>query len=245
MKKPKILIYDIETSPLLGYAWQKYEVNLIGIKKHSQILSISWKWFGETPVYCLTSEGKKDDKQLVKKLSKLFGEADILVAHNGDKFDKKKTNASLIKHLLPPPQQTPSVDTLKVAKAYFAFTGNSLADLGGFLKVGKKAKHPGFDMWLGCMAGNAKSWKQMAYYNQQDVVLLEKVYERFRPWILNHPNIGKIINPNDKSLAVHPACGSKNVIRNGYRVSGSQVKQRWECRDCSGTFVTKYVKETR
>ncbi len=32
------------------------------------------------------------------------------------------------------------------------------------------------------------AWKVMEKYNKQDVLLLEKVYDRLLPWIKSHPN---------------------------------------------------------
>jgi hypothetical protein len=136
-----------------------------------------------------------------------------------------------------------SVDTKKVAKAYFEFNGNSLSDLVTFLKIGKKAKTPGFDMWLGCMKGDNKSWKQMAFYNKMDVVLLAKLYERFLPWIENHPNLSRLVTPlvNFKGSKC-PSCLSTSVQRYGYRATVSGVAQRMLCNSCGKNYLTRMPK---
>jgi hypothetical protein len=42
------------------------------------------------------------------------------------------------------------------------------------------------------MNGEKKSWVIMKKYNIQDVVLLEKVYNKLKPWIKTYP---KIVDP--------------------------------------------------
>jgi len=51
------------------------------------------------------------------------------------------------------------------------------------IKVGAKVKHSGFELWIKCMAGDAKAWKEMKEYQIQDVNLLIDLYEKLRPWI--------------------------------------------------------------
>lgn len=239
MKKAKILLYDIETSPNLGYSWQKYEVNIIKFVKERELLSIAYKWLGDSKVTCLTRKGLKSDYALVEKVRELFQEADIIIAHNGDSFDAKILKARMVYHNMPPTKRLTSVDTKKVAKAQFNFNGNGLQDLGEFLKLGSKMKHSGFDVWLGCMANDPKAWKEMIEYNKQDVVLLEKVYKRFLPWITNHPSIGKIVSPHQHSVADCPNCGSSDTTKQGYRGTHSSISRQWRCKSCLSWFLTR------
>lgn len=235
MKNPKILIYDIETSPNLAYVWGKYEQDVIEYAKEWQILSVAWKWLGDkgTHVTTLNDSAVRDDKELCAKLWELFNEADVVVAHNGDRFDQKKVRARFLFWRLPPPKPFVSVDTCKVAKKYFKFNSNKLDDLGEHLKMGRKYKHPGFSMWRGCMAGDPASWKKMARYNKQDVVLLEKIYLCMRPWMDNHPSVALL--EGHKGC---PSCGSKDCIKKGLRATHSTIKQQWVCKDCNSWHVT-------
>jgi hypothetical protein len=56
--------------------------------------------------------------------------------------------------------------------------------------VGTKLKHQGFEMWRKCIDGDERAWATMKRYNIQDVRLTERVYDRLRPWIKNHPHPG-------------------------------------------------------
>ncbi len=230
--KAKILLYDIETSPNLGYIWGKYEQDVIAFKQEWQILSVAYKWLGEKRVHFVSGRG--GELAVLKALAALFAKADVVVAHNGDAFDMKKIRSRMLALNLPPTPPLASVDTLKVAKANFKFNSNKLDDLGATLKLGRKVKHTGFDLWLGCMAGDSQSWKLMEKYNKQDVVLLEKVYKRMLPWISNHPSLAALRD----SKSGCPKCSSNKVVKWGLRPNPKGVSQRWLCQACGGYFIT-------
>jgi hypothetical protein len=240
----RILIYDIESTPSLGYTWGRYEQTVLKFEKHRELLSVSWKWYGEKEVQVETREGKKDDKNLTVLLRNLFQEADVIVAHNGNTFDQKVAKARMIAHGLKPVKQLASVDTRLAARRYFDFNGNSLNDLCGFFSIGSKLPTQGIDLWLGCMKDDPKAWAIMAKYNKHDVVLLDKIYERLRPWVENHPNIGRILKPA-KVGSICPDCGSESVSKYGIRPTLSTIQQRWICKDCGKNFLTAYKKDIK
>jgi hypothetical protein len=236
----RILIYDIESTPSLGYTWGKYDQTVLKFVKHRELLSVSWKWCGEKEVQVETREGKKDDKNLAILLRNLFQEADIIVAHNGDSFDKKIAKTRMIAHDLKPTKQLVSVDTRLAARRYFDFNGNGLNDLCSFFGIGNKLPTQGLDLWLGCMKDDPKAWGIMSRYNKHDVVLLDKVYDRLRPWLENHPNIGRLIKPAQPGVC--PNCASENVFKNGLRPAAQAIQQRWACKSCGKQFLTSYKK---
>jgi hypothetical protein len=51
------------------------------------------------------------------------------------------------------------------------------------LGVGAKVKHSGFQLWIDCMAGNDKAWREMKKYQIQDVELLDNLYNVLLPWL--------------------------------------------------------------
>lgn len=233
----KILLFDIETAPSLGFVWGKWEQDVLEFKQDWYILSFAAKWFGEkkTTVYALPDyrgyrKNLEDDSLLVKDLWKLFDEADIIVAHNGDGFDIRKANARFIQHCLGVPSPYKTVDTLKLAKKYFKFDSNKLNDLAQYLGLGRKLDIGSFNTWMGCMTGDKKAWKKMVVYNKHDVELLDDVYRRLRPWTTNHPNIN-ILDGKTKSC---PICGSSNVQKRGYSITKVNKYQRIQCQGCGG-----------
>lgn len=245
-KKPKILLFDIEIMANLGYVWAKYEQNVISYQKQWYMLSFAYKWYGDKSVRVCSlpdfksyTKDKSNDKELVKELWKLFDEADIVIAHNGNSYDVKKANAKFVEHGLTPPSPYKKIDTKLVAKRYFNFNSNKLDDLGELLGLGRKNDTGGFELWLGCASGDISSWAKMCRYNRQDVVLLEKIYQRLLPWIENHPKYG--IYSESKELC--PNCGSSHTQKRGFGVRGnSKLVQRIQCQDC-GTWSQQEIKK--
>lgn len=231
------LIYDIETTPSLGWVWGKWEQNVIDFEKDWHILCFAYKWLGEKkthvvalPDFKLYKKDPENDYEVVKKLHELFSEAEVLVAHNGNSFDQKKSQARMLYHGMTPPEPYKQIDTKLVAKRYFSFTSNKLDDLGKTLGLGQKLETGGFDTWKGCMTGDMKSWKKMCKYNIQDVVLLEKIYLKMRPWIDTHPPVNNYTQrPGDC-----PKCGHSHLLSKGYRITKTNRYQRWQCQGCGG-----------
>ena len=163
--KPKILLFDEETAPSLGHYFDLWkEGNILDTVADWYMLCFAYKFLGDKKVssYALPDfpgykPGSEDDRALIKKLWELLNEADVVIAHNGDKFDIRKANARFAYYNLPPPSPYKTIDTLKIARRYFAFTSNKLDSLGDHLGYGRKLVHTGFHLWKGCMSGDPKS----------------------------------------------------------------------------------------
>lgn len=241
--KPRILLFDIETTPNVSYTWGKWEQNVIRFKKQFEMLCFAWKWVGEgkTQVLGRDDTGGPSDKKVVKHLHKLINEADVVCGHNSDAFDIKKFKARAIFWGLPPLKRLATVDTKKIAKNRFAFNSNSLDDLGDYLGLGRKMKHEGFDLWLGCMANDPRAWKKMKAYNVQDVELLHRVYDKLAPWAENHPSMALLRGIKEGC----PTCASTNVMKRGLRASHSGIQQQVVCKDCNSWFLVKFKKKKK
>lgn len=234
---------DIETAPLEAWCWGLWDQNigLDFIKTEWTILSFAAKWLGKKPILYAQTGGRgakkvRDDKPLMKALHALLDEADIVIAQNGKRFDVKKINARLIEHGFGPPSPYRVIDTLIVARKYFAFTSQKLAWTSKHLTNEPKDEHkefPGFELWKECLLDNPRAWRVLMRYNKKDIRSTEKVYLIMRPWIENHPNVGAF-DPSDRPLC--PKCGSANVIVHKYKFV---VKQQgkycmYQCNDCGG-----------
>lgn len=222
----KIVTIDIETRPNQAFTWGLWDQN-VGLNQlieSSSILCWAAKWYGKKEIHF----GSVRNKGMLKGIHNILSEADAVVTWNGDNFDLPTLNREFLVAGMPPPAPYKRIDLLKTARDKFKFTSNKLEYVGPHLGLGKKVKHPGFELWLGCMAGNADSWTLMEKYNKQDVVLTEKVYDKVRPWITNHPNIGAF----DSRLDACPNCGGQYLQRRGEAVTRDTRYQRYQCRDC-------------
>jgi hypothetical protein len=233
----KILLLDIETTPILGYAWGTYQTDILHIKEDWYILSYAAKWLDQKKITCTSVYDRpaakefQPDHYLCCELSNLLDSADVVIAHNGIKFDMRKIKARIIQCGLPVPSPVAVVDTLKEAKATFSFTKNRLDYLGEILTGNRKMDTGGFKLWLDCMDGCPKAFAKMKKYNVQDVKLLEEVYLELRPWMKSHPNLGIIDN---KKVASCDKCCSTDLTAWGYYHTNAGRYQRYACNGCGG-----------
>lgn len=237
-REPKILIYDVEVSPMLIWAFGEWDTNSLRVEQYSYMFCFSYKWFGERKTTNVAiwdfpvryKADPTDDKDVVKELHRLMSEADIVVAHNARRFDNRVAEERFLYHDLGPPAPYKTVDTLQVARRYFKHSSNALDSLGVKLKIGRKTNKRYGDMWYGCVMGveSAKRW--MSRYNNQDVRVLERLYKKLRPWITNHPNMAVLSQRPDSC----PKCGGKHLISKGTRSTNAYTYQRFRCKDCGG-----------
>jgi hypothetical protein len=234
--KPLVVLLDIETAPLLGYCWGMWENNLglNMIKTDWYILSWSAKILGEPTVYYKDQRDAKnieDDKELLKDIWKLLDRADVVITQNGIRFDIKKLNARFILNGMQPPSSFKNIDTLKIAKAKFAFTSNKLEYMTDKLCTKyKKLSHkkfPGFELWKECLAGNIEAWKEMEKYNKHDVLSLEELYEKLIPW-----DSSVNFNLYNDSEENECKCGSSEFIKKGYAYTAVSKFQKYKCKEC-------------
>ena len=210
---PKILVFDIETSPLKAYVWSRWKQNIYLDQTISEWFMISyackWLFSTETMSQRLTSDEIKneDDSRITKGLWKLIDEADIVIAHNGLAFDEKKLNVRFLLNGLPPTTPYQSVDTKLIATKQFGFSSNKLDALAGYFGIEHKLDTD-FELWSKCMEGDETALEYMETYNRKDVEILEEVYLKMRPWIKQHPNIGLYL---DLEVPVCTNCGSLHL----------------------------------
>lgn len=246
MTSPKILVLDIETAPVLGNVWGLWQQNLglNQIKQDWYILSFCAKWLGNNEII-YEDQAKavdiEDDYELLVKLHKLLDEADFVIAHNGKKFDIKKINARLITKGFKPYSPVTVIDTLLEVRKVAAFTSNKLEWLTETLCTEKKLKHskfPGFELWKQCLMGNRAAWREMRLYNVQDVISLEELYLKLRPWMEGHPNLATFDSPDEPTC---PKCGGNHLNAKGYRYTVASKYVRYQCQDCGGWSRGRYT----
>ena len=237
-KRPKIkaLVIDIETSPIIAHVWSLFDQN-VGLNQIQQdwhILSFAAKWLHGDKIMYMDQRDEKDisnDKKLLKAVWKLLDEADIVIGQNSKSFDIKKINARFIINGMQPPSQYRQIDTKILAKRSFAFTSNKLEYMTDKLctkhKKGKHKQFHGHQLWVECLKGNKKAWKEMEEYNKLDVLSTEELFYKLEPW-------GREINYQvyDEGGEMSCVCGDPDFIKNGFYYTNTSKYQKYRCRTC-------------
>ena len=238
---PKILVLDIEASPLLGNVWSLWNNNvaLNQLEKDWHVMSWAAKWYKDDKIMYedqRSARNIEDDKKILKSMWKLLDEADIVITHNGKSFDIKRLYARFILNGMQPPSSFRNIDTKILAKRHFGFTSNKLEYLTKRLcKKYKKLSHgkfPGQALWTECIQGNQEAWKEMEEYNRYDVLSLEELYDVLVPW---DDSINFSIYYDEDVCS----CGSTDIRKNGFYYTNASKYQKYKCKDCGAEYRDK------
>lgn len=231
MSEPlKILAWDIENSAHTGRHWGLFNQNiaLSQLESPGEILSFAARWYGSTKKAIIYRDIRDGVDEMLDTAWHLIDEADALLSWNGAGFDTKKMNWAFALHGYPPPSPVKEIDLLKTARGKFKAASNKLEFISAQLLGESKVSHEGFKLWLAVEAGDEKAWRKFQRYNEQDVHLLIKLYDRMLPWINNHPNVGLYDGQGC------PKCGSINLQKRGTRKTAIRTYQQFWCSDCGG-----------
>lgn len=230
----KVLLFDIETSPMITYNWNRKPSWLPEGMIMEDWFVINWaaKWLFDdeilTSVVTPKEARNRDDKRVVKELWDLLNEADVVIAHYGDMFDIKMMNGRFFKYGMNLPMPYKSIDTKKAAGKRMRLPALNLNYIARYMGLDEKHS-TNFDLWVGCMEGNQEKLDEMDKYCQQDVKVLEDVYLKLRPFIQPHPNLGMYIETDSKTC---PACGSTDLEKEGEYATTVNIYDAYRCQDC-------------
>lgn len=233
----KRLFFDIETSPMITYTWRignKVSLSTDQILEDVKVISICYKWEGEDEVHSLVWDTGRDDKRILTEFVKIANTADILVAHNGDKFDLPLLRARCIYHRIPMFPKYRTLDTLKKARGNFRFSSNKLDYIAQYLGVGAKMKHEGFSMWDKCMQGDEEALARMVAYNKVDVVVLEDVYQVMKHYIKPETHAGVL---QEKLKYTCPICAHEEIslVKTDVTEKGT-ISRVVQCEECGQVY---------
>lgn len=234
----KRMFFDIETSYnkiadfACGYG---KTVGPHQILKERAIICICWKWQGEDKVHHLQWDKDQCDKRMLQDFTDVLAEADEVIGHNGDRFDIKWVRTRCLFHDIPFNANIKSLDTLKKAKNAFYFNSNKLDYIAKFLGVGSKTDTGGFQLWLDvCEKNDKEAMHKMITYCKNDVVILEKVFDKMQSYIHQNSHTG-VARGGDKYCC--PACGSDNIRLLSMPVTRAGTQQyHVECNSCSTDY---------
>lgn len=220
MPEAKILCFDIESA---GVNALKADLGFV--------ILFGYKWLHEKEAKVITISGpdlrKFDDRRLLVAASKLFESADLVVGHFASIFDRRFINGRLLIHGLPPLPPTKLRDTCLIARSVANFSSNRLKHLAKILELRHQKLENGWpSAWFQVMQGDMKALQKLAVYCKGDVVALEDLYLRLRPYDNPHP---RIVEDREKC----PKCGG-NVQYHGTIPVGEYKYRRFQCMECGG-----------
>lgn len=218
--KAKIILWDIECTNLssnFGY-----------------VLCISWKELGEKKVHTIKitdsptfSQDPTNDKYVVEKAAEALSKADIWIYHYGSKFDRNYVNSRLLYHGLNPMPPIPDIDTWRVARYKLKLNSNRLQTLTSFFGFEDKTPLDG-PTWIKAMAGHKPSIKYVVQHCEQDVRVLEQVYNKIKVLAPKHPNVNTVSGKTDGC----PVCGESALHKRGFSIAHTSKTQRYQCSSC-------------
>ena len=227
----KTLLLDIESSPNTAFVWGLFKQNITIDKliDTSKILCWSARWLGSNETI-FDSLYISEPLSMIKHIHSLLEEADVVITYNGNSFDLPILNKEFLLFGLDKPAPYKSIDLYRVGKQQFKFTSHKLDHIAQQLGLGKK-KDTNFQLWIDCMNDVPEAWKKMSDYNVQDVLLLEKLYNKFKSWIKNHANYNLYGN-----TLVCPNCGGEHYHKRGTYHTSANEYQRYKCTRCGTWF---------
>ena len=240
---PRIALLDVETSLMKGYFFGtfKQNISLDCIEQDWNMLSFAAKWHGVPHVLYQDLSAQRNpinDKKLCTSLHRILREADVVIAHNGKRFDMRKIRARMAHNRMAPIPNVRVIDTLTESRKQFGFTSHKLIYLTEKFgengeRKGEHLKFPGIKLWLGCQSGNPEAWAEMKEYNIPDVTTMESMYNELRGWYQGAQNLAVFL-PSILEGKACPNCTSTNVKleRGKYVYTQVSVYQRYQCGDC-------------
>lgn len=244
---PKIIFFDLETLPNLDTVMKiipsignwpgrtlKAELN--------SIICFGYKVLGDKKAKCINAwdfenwnEDVNDDSAVVMMAYEILKDADVIVTHNGKRFDLPVLNTRLMANGFPPLHKIVHVDTKNVAKRLSLYS-NALNNVAKFFKLEEKMENGGWDLWCKVQKRDKKAQKTMSEYCAQDVEVLEQVYKKLRPLLKNAETANYAHRKAERSCN---SCGSSNIVGHGTYMRKTGERQRYICNDCGSTMSEK------
>jgi hypothetical protein len=232
----RILLLDIETSPMEVLTWGIFKpfITHENVLKDWSILSWSAKWLFEAEIYSQVVAPKeavnRQDSSIMPAMWDLLNEANIVIAHNGVRFDIRRINARFAVNGMLPPMPYRMIDTMQVARRNFEVASSSLDYLNKLFGLSGKDKQE-YSLWKRCVKGDDDALQAMKRYNETDVRILEELYLKLRPWIKGHPNVALYMDTTETACT---NCGNTKLHWHGYYYTPAGKYRAFRCETCGG-----------
>ena len=234
--KPKVLFYDVETTPLKAYIWrtgkQYVDQSFLVKGDRTKIICIAYKWNYERKIHALTWDIKNQNcDKIIEEFSKIVEQADVAIAHNGDKFDVRQINTQRLMAKKKPIAWPTTEDSLKQLRKIFYFPSYKLTYIAKLL-LNKEKSPMVFKDWLDIVERkDVKAQSKMVAYCKRDVILLANAYKIVQPFLM--PKVSRaLLTSKGKCVS----CGSVDVHGKGTITLRAGMYQKYQCQTCGHYF---------
>lgn len=250
----KMLIYDIEVSPLLAWTYNRYNTNVLKVEQEQQLLSFAYLELiidgkktildGDlNNVKCITlNDVGFSQEKLTEKAWELFNNNQVIIGYNNKAFDDKMIYRYFMKYGLPVPTPIKQLDLFKEWKKIGKLSSNGLNAVNRYINHDGKTEITVEDVWYRCIRCRDKeAFEQLREYNKQDVVLTYNLMKSILPFMKNYPNLSLLLN---HPLAC-PKCGHINDFEEAdYYYTNVGRYNQYRCKKCNSYLHGRYQDST-
>jgi uncharacterized protein YprB with RNaseH-like and TPR domain len=125
---------------------------------------------------------RTNESEFISDVAKKLDEYDILVFHNGERFDKKYFNAKCLQYNIKPIMRYKKlIDPCQIAWRHIRVARKSLASLISFFKIPVKKTPIDFHEWMDAyINGSKKAMDTICEHCEYDILTLREVYDCVR-----------------------------------------------------------------
>lgn len=126
---------------------------------------------------------RSDDSKLVAEIADELAKYDVLIAHNGQRFDLPFLRTRLAKWHLPPMPKKKLIDPVLIARNQLKMSWNSLEKLADMMGCNAKTEVSG-DLWIrAALDGDKKAMDYIVDHCVADVVMLSNVFDKLKSYV--------------------------------------------------------------
>jgi predicted PolB exonuclease-like 3'-5' exonuclease len=233
----KRLYFDLELSKALFWAWGtgKQFLSADQLIEPQKIISLHWSWEDEEEVHNMDwGLDKQCDKAIVKKIIKLFDQADEIVAHNGRKFDLKKVYGRAMFHnvKMASDYHHKMLDTMLMVKSVAYLPSYSLKFCCKHFNLPLKLSSGGSETWdLVQFHKDQKALDHLLHYGDGDIVSMKALFHYIRPYT-KHKTHYAVLRGDEKFNC--PECGKLSHYKQMRTTAAGTIQHRMQCSDRKG-----------
>lgn len=125
-----------------------------------------------------------DDKELVKQVNGLIRAHDVIVAHNGSRFDIPMLRTRALRWGLAPLKEVKLVDPCTIAWRKFKLRSNSLGRIADYVGIKDKKTPLDMSIWADVMLnGSPAGMNKIVEHCEADIRVLRGVLDFVKPFI--------------------------------------------------------------